>query len=71
MTAMNSPEQQQEFALREEIGLAGFVDQFGNVAHRAMHGQIFQAGVDDHAEAQPEDAEENADHEQLVAVDAP
>ena len=69
-TAMKISEQQQELALGEEVGLAGFVDQFGNFEHGAMHGQIFQAAVDGQAEDQPEDAEENAEEQQLVAVDA-
>ena len=69
-TAMNTPEQQQEFALREEIGLAGLVDQLGNFAHRAVHRQILQARVDDHAEDQAEDAKQNAQEQEFVAVDA-
>ena len=34
-----------------------------------MHGQVLQAHIDDHAEAEPEDAEQNADEKQAVAVD--
>ena len=64
------PEQHEELALREEVGFAGFVDEFGDVAHRAMHGQIFEAAIDDQAESKSEDAEEDAEQEQLVAVDA-
>ncbi len=64
------PEQHQELALGEEVGFAGFVDELGNVEHRAMHGQIFQSAVDDQAESQAENAEENAEEQQFVAVDA-
>ncbi len=35
-----------------------------------MHWHIPQAGVNDQAEAQAEDAEQNADHQQAVAVNA-
>ena len=63
------PEQKDEFALGDEIRLAGFVDEFGDFAHGAMHGQVLEAHVDDHAETEPEEAEQNADHEQVVAVD--
>ena len=34
-----------------------------------MHGQVLEAHVDDHAEAESEEAEENPDHEQVVAID--
>ena len=63
------PEQEQEFALRDQVGLAGFVDQLGHFAHGAVNRQILQAHVDRHAESQAENAEENAPEQQLVAVD--
>ena len=64
-----SPQQQDEFALGDEIGFAGLVDEFGDFAHGAMNRQVLEAHVDDHAEAKPEDTEENADHQQAMAVD--
>ena len=63
------PQQQEEFALGDEVGLAGLVDEFGDFAHGAVDGQVLQPPVDDQAEAEAEQAEQNADQEQLVAVD--
>ncbi len=63
------PQQHQELALRDEVGLAGFVDQFGDFAHGAMHGQVLEAHVDGHAEAEAEQAKQDSDQQQLVAVD--
>ena len=65
-----NPQQQQELALREEVGLAGLVDQLGNLPHRAVHRQILQPAIDRQAEEQAENAEQNAEEQQLVAVDA-
>ena len=64
------PEEKEEFALGEEVGFAGFVDQLGNFAHGAMHGQIFQARVNEKTEGQAENAEENAPEQQAVTVHA-
>ncbi len=64
------PENDEEFALGDEVSLAGFVDQLRDVAHGAMHGQILEAPVDHQAEDQAEDAKENAEEQQCVAVDA-
>src|SRR5215471_3239292 len=66
-----NPEQHQELALRQQIGLAGFVDELGNVAHRFVYGKIFETRVDDEPEEQAEDADKNAPEEELVAVHAP
>ena len=63
-------EQQQKFALRDEIRLASLVDQLGNFTHRAVHRQVFQPRVDGQSEKQAEDAEDDANREQLVAVNA-
>ena len=64
------PQQHQELALRDEVGLAGFVDQFRDLSHGAVHGQILQAHEDDHAETEAENAEEQANHEETMAVDS-
>ena len=69
-TAMKTQQQHQKFALRDEIRLAGLVDQLGDIAHRLVHGQILESRVDRQAEEQTEDANENAPEEKLVAVDA-
>ena len=34
------PQQHQKFALSDQVGLAGFVNQFRNFAHGAVHGEI-------------------------------
>ena len=64
------PEEHQEFALRYEIGFAGFVDELGDFLHGAMDGEILEATIDGEAEEQAEDADEQAEEEELVAVDA-
>ena len=64
------PEQQQEFALRHQVGLAGFPNQLGNLSHGAVNRQVLQAAIDDHSKQQPKDAKQDAEHEQLVAVHA-
>ena len=58
MTAINDPQQHQELALRDQVGLAGFVDQFRDFAHGAMHGQVLQAHEDGHAETEAKHAEQ-------------
>ena len=63
-----NPQKKQEFALRDEIGFAGFVNQLGNFPHGAVHRQIFQTAVNGQPEDQPEDAKQNPDRQQLVAV---
>src|SRR5262249_49710058 len=65
-----NPEEEEEFALRDEIGLAGFVDEFGNVAHGLMHGKILEAAVNGEAEDEAEDAEDDTEEEEFVAVNA-
>ena len=67
---MKALEKKQELALGDEVSLAGLVDQLGDFAHGAMNGQVFQSAVDDQAEEQAKDAEQNAEEEQLMAVDA-
>ena len=40
---------QEELALRDEVGFAGFVDQLGDFAHGAVHRQVFQARINGQA----------------------
>ncbi len=61
-------EQQQEFALGDQIGFAGLVDQLGNFPHRAMHRQVLQPRVDDQAEDQAENAEHDPEEQKFVPV---
>jgi hypothetical protein len=63
------PQQHQELALREQIGLAGFVNQLRNFAHGAMYRQVLQPHVNQHAKAQTEDAEQQPYHQQPMPVD--
>ena len=53
-----NPEQQQEFSLRNEIGLAGLPNQLGDICHRAVNGQVLQACINDQSKEQAEDAKE-------------
>ena len=70
MTPMKHLQDEEELALREEIGLAGFPDQFRNIPHRLMHGQIAQLLVSEQAEQQAQRADAQARHQQGAAVDA-
>ncbi len=63
-------ENEDELALGHQIGLAGLVNELGDLEHRAMHRQVLQLREDHHAERQPEQADEEPDHEQRPAVDA-
>ena len=65
-----NPEQKNELALRDQIGLAGLIDQFGNFAHRAMNRQVLQLHIDRQAEQQAADAEEQSDHQKGMSVHA-
>ena len=61
-------QQQDELALRDQVGLARFVDQFGDLVHRSMHRQVAQLHEDDHAEHQAEQRDEQADGQQRAAA---
>ena len=39
-----------ELALRDQVGLAGLVDQLRDLAHRPVHRQVLQLVEDDQAE---------------------
>ncbi len=64
------PQDHQEFALSDQIGFAGFVDQVGNVAHGFMDRHFLELKADRQPEQQAEGAEDQADGQQLVAVHA-
>ena len=64
------PQDRQELALRHQVGLAGFVDQFRHLAHGAVYRQVLELHVLHQREQQPEDAEQDADQQQAVAVHA-
>ena len=62
------PQQHQELALRDQVSLTGFVNQFRDFAHGAVHGQVLQTHENNHAEAEAENAEQQPDHQQAVPV---
>ena len=64
------PEQEQEFALLDQVGLAGLPDQLGDLCHGTVDGKVFQAAVNNQSKEQPKDAEQNAEHQAGVATDA-
>ncbi len=64
------PQEEKELALRDEVGLAGFIDQLRDFPHGAVHRQVLQPRENRHAEQQAEDANHDAKEEQFVAVDA-
>ena len=63
-------EQQQELALGDEVRLASLVDQLGNFEHRAVHWQVLEAHENSEPEDQSQYAEQEAEHQELMAVDA-
>src|SRR5882724_10058504 len=64
------PQQHDELALRDQVGLASLIDQLRDVAHRLMNSQIFELQVDAKSKEKSEKAEQQADHQQIVAVHA-
>ncbi len=63
-------EQQDELALRDQVGLAGLVNQLGDLEHRRVHRQVLQLGEDDQPEQQAERAHAETGHQQGAPVDA-
>jgi len=59
ITAMNAHSKQDEFALRDQIRLARFVNQLRDLAHRRVHRQILQL----RERQQPEQQAQGADDE--------
>src|SRR5271155_1758541 len=63
------PQQNEEFALREEVRFASFVNEFRNVAHGLMHGHPFEAAINSQAEDKAEHAKHDAEQKQLMPID--
>ena len=61
---------QDEFALRHQIGFTGLVDQLRHFEHRPVHRQFLQARIRHEPEQQTEHADAEARHEQRSRVDA-
>src|SRR5208282_6927335 len=62
------PQEQEEFALCDQVRLAGLVNQLGDFAHRFVHRQVLQLHENGHAEEQAENADEDAEKQQCMAV---
>ncbi len=62
------PQDHQELALGDQVGLAGFVDQVGDVAHGAMDRHLLELEANRQPKEQSKGAEDEADGEQLVPV---
>ena len=60
-------EKEQELALSEHVGLAGGIDQFAHLGHRAVRRQGFDLAIDHAAEGQAEQADEESGGKQLRA----
>ena len=60
------PQHQDEFALRDQIGFAGLVNQLGNLAHGAVDGSVLELHVNRQPKHQSEHAEEQADQQQVM-----
>ena len=59
------PQQHEELGLLLEVGLAGFVDELGNLVHRLVDGQLLQLGV----RHQTEQADDQTDPQQCGSGD--
>jgi hypothetical protein len=68
--ADEGPEDDEELALLDEVGLAGLVDQLGDLAHRLVDRHLPDLGVRDEPEEEPERADREAEEEELVPVQA-
>ena len=62
-------EDQQELALLDEVGLAGLVDELGDLEHRLMDRQVLELRADHEAEQEAQGADDQAAQQQRVAVD--
>ena len=62
-------ENQQELALREEIGFARLPDEFGDFPHRLVDREIAQFFISEQAEQKAERADSESRHEERPAVD--
>src|SRR5205823_12622550 len=61
------PQDEDELSLRHQIGLAGLVDQLGNLTHGLVDRKVLQVQINSQSKEQPQEAEDQADKEQVVA----
>ncbi len=64
------PQDHEELALGNHVGLAGLIDQLGNLAHGAVYRQVLELHVNGESEEQSEAAEDNSDQQNVVAIHA-
>ena len=57
----------EEFALRGEIGFAGFVNQLADFAHGVVDRHVAKAGEDDEAEDESEGADNETAHQEVAS----
>ena len=58
------PENDQELALRQQVGLAGLVDQLGDLAHGRVDGEIAKPGIHHEAEDEAERGDAHTEHQE-------
>src|SRR5258707_183843 len=63
-------QQEDEFALGDEVGLAGLVDQLRDLAHRAMDRQVLELCIGDETEEQAQDADDQSEEQECFAAHA-
>ncbi len=63
-------ENQDELALRDQVGLAGLVNELRDFPHRRVNGQVLELPEDDHSEREAEHADDEARLQQRATVDA-
>src|SRR5262249_10658787 len=62
------PEDHQELALLDHVGLAGGVDELGDVEHALVNGEVLELPVDHETEAEAEGADDQPGEEEGLAV---
>ncbi len=63
-------EDQDELALRDQVRLAGLVDQLGDRSHRLVHGHVLEPRVDRETEQESEGADHQPADEERAAGNA-
>ena len=64
------PQDQDELALRQQVSLAGLVDEVRHLQHGLVYGQLLELHVNHQPEGDAQRGQRQADREQLVPVDA-
>jgi hypothetical protein len=64
------PEEGEELALGDEVGLAGLVDELGDLEHRPVHRQLLEMRRDEEAEDQAGEGDRDSDQQEVAALHA-